>query len=403
MWKFFPVVNRATFYFQYYVSQGWIGVDLFFVLSGFLITGILIDSRTATNYFSGFYARRILRIFPLYYSVLIGIIVASQILTRIHAPSAPEIASLVPLPQDRWTYFLFLTNWIGLWKAQWDAQFGSILAHFWSLGVEEQFYFFWPLVVWLARPRSIPWIAAALAGFSMIVRFAWAAHIGPQMLIPPISVEIALATICRLDALFIGALCAYFFRAPELMPRIRRWLPLTAALGIGSYFLGFSAMLFFPQRAALLLYGPTPVVPHVLDDAIRLFLVSGGFTLLAIGFGATVLLAACTENKNTPMQKFLQSRVLAPIGKYSYGIYVFHVPVLGLSNTYLLPKLITNNPTEAVATQCAYIVFVATLSFIIAALSYELFEKKILSFKRYFGPRYAPEPQQKIESAIAGA
>ena len=221
-------------------------MDLFFVLSGFLITGILLDSREAKNYFSGFYARRVLRIFPLYYLVLIGIIVASHILTSIHAQQAPVIASLVPLPEDRWVYFCFLTNWTGLWKAHWDTGFASILAHFWTLAIEEQFYFFWPFIVWVVRPRAIPWIAGIVAAFSAIVRFAWVAHAGVQM-VPPQSIEIQLATICRLDGLFIGALCAYFFRDPKLMLRIHRWLPWIASLGVGSFFLAFSAMLFFPS------------------------------------------------------------------------------------------------------------------------------------------------------------
>jgi peptidoglycan/LPS O-acetylase OafA/YrhL len=357
-----------------------------------------MDTREATNYFSGFYARRVLRIFPLYYLVLIGIIVASQILTDHQVQSAPVVAALVPLPQDRWVYFCFLTNWTGLWKAVWDNQFGSILAHFWSLAIEEQFYLFWPLIVWLVRPRAIPCIAGIVAGLSAIIRLLWVAHIGIQML-PRQSIEIALATICRLDGLFIGALCAYFFRNPELMLRIRKWLPRTAALCIGSFFLVFSAMLFFPQRAALLIYGPNPVVPHSLEDATRLLALCGGYTVLALGFGALVLLAAHTEAEKTWMQKFLQSRFLAPIGAYSYGIYVFHVPILGLANTFLLPRLAARSAGEAAVTQCAYIVALAAASFLTAATSYELFEKKILAFKRDFGPKYAPAIQLLAEVA----
>ena len=387
--NFLPVFNVPSFYFQCYVWQGWIGVDLFFVLSGFLITGILIDSREAKNYFSGFYARRVLRIFPLYYLVLVGIIVGSHILTSIHAQQAPVIASLVPLPEDRWVYFCFLTNWTGLWKAHWGPGFGSILAHFWTLAIEEQFYFFWPFIIWVVRPRAIPWIAGIVAALSAIVRLAWVAHSGVQI-IPPQSIEIALATICRLDGLFIGALCAYFFRDPELMLRIRKWLPWIASLGVGSFFVAFSGMLFFPRRAALLLYGPSLAVPHSIEDAIRLFLLCGGYTLLAIGFGALVLLVAYTEKTKSLMQRFLKSRVLAPIGKYSYGIYVFHVPILGLANAFLLPRLIVGTAGEAAVTQCAYIVLLAAASFAVSAISYEFFEKKILRFKRYFEPKYAP-------------
>jgi peptidoglycan/LPS O-acetylase OafA/YrhL len=79
----------------------------------------------------------------------------------------------------------------------------------------------------------------------------------------------------------------------------------------------------------VLIYGPTPAIAHSIEDAVRVFLLCGGFTLLALGFGAWVLRAAYTETKSTIMQKFLKSRVLAPIGKYSYGIYVFHIPILG--------------------------------------------------------------------------
>jgi peptidoglycan/LPS O-acetylase OafA/YrhL len=398
---FFPVVNAPTFYFQWYVGQGWIGVDLFFVLSGFLITGILLDIRNAENYFSGFYARRVLRIFPLYYTVLIGVIVASQILTKIHVQQAPIIASLVPLPEDRWVYFCYLTNWIGLWKAQWDAQFGSILAHFWSLAVEEQFYFVWPAIVWVVRPRAIPWIAGIVAGLSAVIRLGWVAHCGIQMVMPQ-SAEIQLATICRLDGLFIGALCACLFRNPELMPRIRKWLPWIASLGLCSFFLAFSALLFFPVRAAQLIYGPAPAILHSLDDATRLFALCGGFTLLALGFGALVLLAACTESESSWMQKLLKSRFLAPIGAYSYGIYVFHVPILGLASTFLLPRIVVRSAGEAAITECAYIVVLAAASFIISAISYEFFEKRILSFKRYFVPKYAPVPYDaSVEVAVA--
>lgn len=392
-----PVWNQTSFYCGLYVQQGWIGVDLFFVLSGFLITGILIDSREAVNYFRGFYIRRILRIFPLYYLVLTGIILGSQFLTRMHAEAGPAVASLVPLVQDRWIYFCYLTNWTGLWKAQWGVNFSSILAHFWSLAIEEQFYFVWPFIVWFARPRLIPWIAGTVAGLSAMFRLAWACHMGVQMLVPPASIEVALATVCRLDGLFVGALCAYFFRDFELALKIRKWLPWVGGLGIGTFFVVFSLMLFFPQRGALLIYGPTSLVDHSLEDAVRLFSLCGGYTLLAIGFGAWVLLAAYTETERTLTQRFLKSRTLGVIGKYSYGIYVFHVPIIGLAAAFILPKLRVTNRADAIITQCAYAFLIMAVSFIIPALSYEFFEKRILSFKRYFEPKYERDPSVKEE------
>jgi peptidoglycan/LPS O-acetylase OafA/YrhL len=389
----FPVLNRPTFFIKSYIAQGWIGVDLFFVLSGFLITGILLDTREASNYFTGFYARRVLRIFPLYYLVLTGIIVTSQILTKAHAQSAPEIAALVPLPEDRWVYFCYLTNWTRFWKAHWDSNFSSILAHFWSLAVEEQFYFFWPFIVWMVRPPTIPWIAGIVAGLSALIRLAWVAHAGLQI-VPTQLLEIQLATICRLDALFIGALCACFFRDPNLMLRIRKWLPWIASLGVGSFFLTYSGMLFFPPRNGL-----------SVEDATRVFMLCGGYTLLALGFGALVLLAAYTEIKSTLMQKVLKSRWLAPIGIYSYGIYVFHVPILGAGDVYVFPKLAKGASTarQLVFTQCAYIIVLTAVTFAISALSYEFFEKKVLRFKRYFEAKTKTETEAKTKTKTAPA
>ena len=389
-------MNRPTFLFQRYIEQGWMGVDLFFVLSGFLITGILLDTREARNYFTGFYARRILRIFPLYYLVLIGIIATSQILSNVHAQVAPAIASQVPLPQDRWVYFCFLTNWIGLWKQVWGPGFGSILAHFWSLAVEEQFYLFWPLMVWIIRPRAIPWVAGILAMSSAIIRLIWVAHSGAKL-------EIAFATVCRLDALFIGALCACFFRDPHLMRSIRKWLPSVATLGIGSFFLAFSAMLFFPQRAGAFIYGAGTTVTHTLQDAVLLFLECGGYSLLALGFGALVLLAAYTEAENNWMQRILKSRFLAPIGAYSYGLYVFHVPILGLAGTFIFSRLTVQTNEETIFTRLACVVVLAAASFIVSAISYEFFEKRILSFKRFFTPKYTATQTMNADLNASGA
>jgi len=151
-----PPVNLPAVVLRAYVSQGWMGVDLFFVLSGFLITGILLDTREARNYFRGFYLRRILRIFPLYYLVLIAVIFAGIRLNN------PAFTTKLPLPADRWLYFCYLTNWLALWKAHWGLHYVNYLAHFWSLAVEEQFYLVWPLVIWLVRPAPFPGLPARL-------------------------------------------------------------------------------------------------------------------------------------------------------------------------------------------------------------------------------------------------
>jgi peptidoglycan/LPS O-acetylase OafA/YrhL len=382
-----PAVNLPVQILRMYVNQGWIGVDLFFVLSGFLITGILINTRDASNYFTGFYARRTLRIFPLYYVVLTLVIVLVSKL------NSPVVAASLPLPEDRWLYFCYLTNWLGLWKGHWGPNY---LGHFWSLAVEEQFYLVWPLVVWLARPRSVPIIAGTIALLSALLRLAWVEHSGPEM-------AIAFATISRLDALFVGALCAFLFRNREYMARIRKWLPWIASLGVGSFLLAFSEMLFFRQPGALVLYNSAESIRR-LEDATTLFAERGGYTLLALGFGALVLLAAHTETESTWMQKFLKSRWLAPIGTYSYGIYVFHVPIIGAASFFLYPRMVRSLGFAGYPVlQCTYIIVLAAATFMVSALSYEFFEKRILRYKRYFEARYVATPSEAIVEDLAAA
>jgi peptidoglycan/LPS O-acetylase OafA/YrhL len=386
---YIPAVNQPIRVAGMYIAQGWMGVDLFFVLSGFLITGILLDTREANNYFAAFYARRILRIFPLYYVVLTVVILLGSWL------NSPRVAATLPLPQDRWLYYCYLANWIGLWKGQWGGV--NYLAHFWSLAVEEQFYLFWPLVIWLVRPRSIPWVAGTVAVAAAVMRFAWVTQGGGER-------AVAFATTSRLDELSIGALCAFLFRDAERMARIRKYLPRIAGFGIGSFLLAVSGMLFFPERAGLLMYGSSPV-PHTVEDATLFFADCGGYSLLALGFGALVLLAADTERDHTRMQKFLKSRWLAPIGTYSYGIYVFHVPIIGAAALFVLPGLVKRLRTEAevVFAACSYIIGLAAVTFVISALSYEFFEKRILRLKRYFEATYAPAQDEAVPNGPAVA
>src|SRR5689334_7899911 len=116
---------------------GWTGVDLFFVLSGFLITRILLHSREADNYFSSFYARRFLRICPIYYVSLFVLFVIVPLILRTESAQMPSL-------QERLWYFAYFQNWINVFgRMAWPI----FLTHYWSLGVEEQFYLIWPLVI----------------------------------------------------------------------------------------------------------------------------------------------------------------------------------------------------------------------------------------------------------------
>ncbi|MGA2216294.1 MAG: acyltransferase, partial [Bryobacteraceae bacterium] len=177
---------ESTSYFL--LRAGWLGVDLFFVLSGFLITGILSDSKNGFHYFRNFYMRRVLRIFPAYYGFLI--------VAEFVVPGLLRLAHHKPIWQTSgygW-YWLYISN-IGAALGHQDAEgFG----HFWSLAVEEQFYFFWPLLVYFlsrraAKRASVACIFAALTLRTCMVLIGHS-HPAAAVLMP-----------CRLDALAIGA------------------------------------------------------------------------------------------------------------------------------------------------------------------------------------------------------
>jgi peptidoglycan/LPS O-acetylase OafA/YrhL len=131
--------------YRHVALVGWVGVDLFFVLSGFLITGILHDSRSDRHYFRNFYMRRTLRIFPLYYGVLAA--------TFLVLPLVLDVSgSCRELLRDQAWYWTYLIN-VQIGLDYWPSCF--VLGHFWSLAVEEQFYLVWPLLLYLLGRRGM--------------------------------------------------------------------------------------------------------------------------------------------------------------------------------------------------------------------------------------------------------
>jgi peptidoglycan/LPS O-acetylase OafA/YrhL len=346
-----PHVNAAVDWLRYFLFQGWIGVDLFFVLSGFLITGILVDTREAENYFSGFYAKRVLRIFPLYYATLIGILVVAHF---IH-----PYPTQMPLPADRYLYYLFLTNWLCLWKGTWGA---NVLGHFWSLAVEEQFYLMWPLSVWLIRPKNLKAVAACLSVTALVIRVVWATHGG-------LGQGLSMMTFARMDSLLVGAIAAILFRDAESLGKIKAWLPWIALSMIGGFFV---AMGF--------LYGRS-------EWASSFFVQTAGYSMLALGCGALVLHSAETEGAPTLLQKILRNRTLSKLGAYSYGFYVFHVPVIGAAKL-VVPHL-SRAFQDTLWFPLALFIVLGLVTYGISAASYEWFEEPILNYKCHFEARFA--------------
>ena len=325
------------------LDLGWIGVQLFFVLSGFLITGILLDTRKAPGYYTNFLIRRVLRIFPLYYAVLIVAFVV-----------APHVFHVPPGHGEHqiwlWTY---LTNF-----AEPFGRGEPVFPHFWSLAVEEQFYVLWPVVVYLAARRGTIAIGSVLVVFAIAARIYVRAHYN----------EAAAYTFtpCRMDALAIGAIAAALIRGERVRQAVARHHA-TFMAGAGALVVVGGAALghFFRE-------GPN--------------MQTSGYTIIAIGF-ALILVAAL------PPQR-LPARVLgfAPfrtVGLYSYGMYVFHAPL----HVYVgLPILEKIKPTYGTATGVIYALVLGLVTFGLAMLSYHLFEVRFLRLKPKLRPARSPKP-----------
>src|SRR6266849_4754306 len=143
------------------LGMGWAGVDLFFVLSGFLITGILLDSKGKPDYFRRFYLRRVFRILPIYYAYLIVFFHVVPVI----AHATGRLATFEYGRGDEVWYWIYLSNW------RHAVNQNPHLRHFWSLSIEEQFYIVWPLVVYLMPARILKYVCVAIAISSTLLRF----------------------------------------------------------------------------------------------------------------------------------------------------------------------------------------------------------------------------------------
>ena len=331
--------------FKTIMTYGWIGVDLFFALSGFLITGILLATREDRHYLLSFYARRVIRIFPIYYATLIGVLLFATIF--------PAFSDRVP-PNRQWPlYFIYVTNWIPVFTGVWPP---NVIGHFWSLAVEEQYYLVWPFVVLLLARRTVATAAASLAVLALVIRCIAVAMHGP-------SVAVDLSTLTRCDSLALGSLGAIYYADHRNEAGLK---------------LGRVASLFISLFVIILALLPT-------QSARADFWQTAGFSFLAIGFAALVTHLAFTDGKHTILQRLLQAGALRTIGRYSYGMYVYHVPILGLCEVLILDRLPLSMQRN-VGFNIGYVLFLTIVTFSVAALSFESFERRLLAFKRRFPP-----------------
>ena len=330
-------------------GSGWIGVDLFFVLSGFLITGILADTRDAPGYFRNFYARRALRIFPLYYLYLCLYLACTR---GDLTPQVPHEAAWVAC---------YGTNILISLKQTFIA---PPLTHFWSLAIEEHFYLLWPLLVFLFPPKQmlrvcLVFILAALCSRSL---FWWFGS----------SITAYVLTPCRVDGFAIGGFIALLLRQPQGLTQL---LPL--ARWIGAAAVAILALAFAPQAQ---LESTSP------------FMLTVGLTLLAVAFGSLIVSAVAAPPRSR-LHRLMTAPPLRFLGKYSYALYVFHWPIHLVISDWVMeraawwrPQAFGNTTVDTLLSAAIGVV----LSLAAAWASWHLFEKHFLKLKRHFEPGITP-------------
>jgi len=335
-------------------AYGLLGVDLFFVLSGFLITGILLTSKSEPNYFRNFYARRTLRIFPLYY----GVLAVLFLLLPLVVPLSPLFEHARERQIWLWTY---LTNFYVAYTGSWASL--TYVTHFWSLAIEEHFYLLWPLVVFLLPRPTLERVCLGVIAAGLALRIALA-------LAGVSEISISVLTPCRVDTLCVGAYLAILAQREGgpamLLGRCRK-----AAFGFGAAIIVVSALGVLTQLGL-------PVLHQVRNS------------LFAFFFGAVTLWSLRPGTELVP--RLFRNGVLRFFGKYSYGIYVYHALLTWYFRESGVDARLDAFFGNHWLTMGARLAIGVSLSVTIAVLSYELYEKRFLALKRFFEAKPAPAP-----------
>ena len=339
---------------------GFSGVDLFFVLSGFLITRLLWSGREPGG-LQRFWIRRILRIWPLYLAALVGLFVVLPVLKGLGQYPMPE------LWRDRWYYWLHATNIRIAVQGALDLPYNT--GHFWSLAVEEQFYLVWPLVVWRIRtPEGLLRVSLAAIVVSWILRL----FVG-GVLNEPIAAYVLMPT--RMDGLALGAMIF----ALSALGRLDRW-----------------------RSASLIIAAASSISAAALMPIHR----EAGWADSTMGVAASLFHAALLTRVLTGSAAMVDRPWLRMFGRYSYGIYVIHFPLLlVLKPLAARARMLPTIAGWSLPTALAFFVGATGLSLVLAIISYHFYERHFLALKDRLAPtprrdRVAPQAAQSIAGNV---
>ena len=339
------VVFLHNFRFMNYFFFGWLGVDLFFVLSGFLITEILLKTLGQPHFLRNFYARRILRIFPLYYLTLI--------ITFFILPFfIPSYINMTYYTDNQFWFWTYLQNWLFVFNEPFGTQ---MLLHTWSLAVEEQFYLLWPVTILFIRKPKIRLIVVMvillMVGFS---RFAiW--EFGSKDL-----AYASLYTFTRIDGLCIGSIVALLIHInPDFLKKYTIVIVLLmAVINFGFYFINDQHSFTLPYLAFV------------------------GYTTFAVLFG--ILVYEAVAGKSKIISFIFDTRILKFFGKISYGLYVFHWPVYILLFPYFRKLFLNKAMISLPYAEIGSAIIATIVAIILSVISFYYFERYFLKYKNRY-------------------
>lgn len=375
------------------VDFNWISMEWFFAMSGFLITGILLKTKTQTHYFKTFFARRFLRIFPLYYGFLAFYFFVLPKFMDLRAN--PQSAFAFTYENQAW-YWTYLANYLLALQGTWLGE----MSHFWSLAVEEHFYLVWPFLVYFLSSKTLKKLALLGIAASLALRFYFVFEI----VMSPISVYVM--TITRMDSLLMGSLLALVlhegskFRG-DFSPLLRLRRPLTWASA-----LIVPLLIYFYAREGHFSVSPQQIVSQQ-QGHLYPWVQTLGYFLVAIT-ACSLIVWLLTGSERNLLKRFFELRLFSFWGQLSYGMYIIHFAVFGLFHesplsTHSLESLLGS---RALATLVGFTVpyFATVLG---AWLLWHGFEKPILQLKKYFEysgkSRTAPNPAGAVPASIAMA
>ncbi|MBU1726449.1 MAG: acyltransferase [Candidatus Omnitrophica bacterium] len=314
-------------------SLFWSGVDLFFVLSGFLIGGILLKYKnSSSSYFRAFYTRRIFRIFPIYYMLFALTLVCTLLGVGLKFPWL--FNRMLPL----WSFPLFIQNFF---MAQYSTYGAHWLGVTWSLAIEEQFYLIIPAVIYFTKRERLPIILSFFIVLAPLFRILFNrlgfSDLYSEVLLP-----------CRMDSLLLGVLIAYCFQNKDFIASLQ------------------NRKIFIYLAFWVLLIG------LLIMQSVGKF-TGFRFTLLAFLYGTLIIIALI--DKESLLGKFLRNPILQQAGIVSYGIYLYHQPISGIMH-----QLFLKQSPQIIGLNSLLVTLLALITTIIAALiSYYLFERFLIN------------------------